>query len=96
MPFVTSGDLSTYDSDRSYPLHLEDGSEYKYTPPRQPPVSPPYQEACTLKKGKLAKEICPQDCPMSTADRLPQSLAAPQRKTLQPSEVEDSGVYYSS
>ncbi|KAB0352014.1 hypothetical protein FD754_016871 [Muntiacus muntjak] len=70
VPFVTSGDLSAYDSDRSY--------------------------ACTLKKGKLAKEIRPQDCPMSTADRLPQSLTAPQRKTLQPSEVEDSGVNYSS
>ncbi|XP_043745740.1 putative tRNA (cytidine(32)/guanosine(34)-2'-O)-methyltransferase [Cervus elaphus] len=95
VPFVTSGALSTYDSDRSYPLDLEEGSEYKYTPPRQPPISPPYQEACTLKKkGKLAMEIRPQDCPMSTADGLPQSLAAPQRKTLQPSEVEDSGVNY--
>lgn len=95
VPFVTCGDLSAYDSDRSYPLDLEEGSEYKYTPPRQPPISPPYQEACTLKKkGKLAMEIRPQDCPMSTADGLPQSLAAPQRKTLQPSEVEDSGVNY--
>ncbi|KAB0355798.1 hypothetical protein FD755_021739 [Muntiacus reevesi] len=79
VPFVTSGDLSAYDSDRSYP-----------------PISPPYQEACTLKKGKFAKKIRPQDCPMSTADRLPQSLTPPQRKTLQPSEVEDSAVNYSS
>ena len=45
VPFVTSGDLSAYDSDCSYPLDLEDGSEYKCTPPRQPPISPPYQEA---------------------------------------------------
>lgn len=97
VPFVTCGDLSAYDSDRSYPLDLEDGSEYKYTPPTQPPISPPYQEACALKKkGQLAKEICPQDCPMSTVDLLPQSLATPQRYTLQTSEVEDSGVTCSS
>ncbi|XP_070221751.1 tRNA (cytidine(32)/guanosine(34)-2'-O)-methyltransferase isoform X5 [Bos indicus] len=75
VPFVTCGDLSAYDSDRSYPL----------------------DEACALKKkGQLAKEICPQDCPMSTVDLLPQSLATPQRYTLQTSEVEDSGVTCSS
>lgn len=67
---------------------LEDGAEYKYTPPTQPPISPPYQEACTLKKkGWLAKEIRPQDCPISTVDTLPQPLAAPQRHTLLASEV---------
>lgn len=117
VPFVTCGDLSSYDSDRSYPLdvsarptvgkwgapsqvprpspsphrmslQLEDGSEYKYTPPTQPPISPPYQEACTLKKkGRLAKEICPQDCPISTADTMSQPLAAAQHRTLLPSEV---------
>ncbi|XP_057351452.1 putative tRNA (cytidine(32)/guanosine(34)-2'-O)-methyltransferase isoform X4 [Manis pentadactyla] len=88
VPFVTCGDLSSYDSDRSYPLDLEDGSEYKYTPPTQPPISPPYQEACTLKKkGRLAKEIRSQDCPMSTVDTLPQPLAAPQCHTLLASEV---------
>ena len=99
VPFVISGDLSAYDSDCSYQRDLEDSSEYKCTPPRQPPISPPYQEACTLNKnGQLTKdkEIRPQDCPMSTVDRRPQSLAAPQRRTLQPSEVEDSGVNYSS
>uniref|UniRef100_A0A4X1SY27 FtsJ RNA 2'-O-methyltransferase 1 n=2 Tax=Sus scrofa TaxID=9823 RepID=A0A4X1SY27_PIG len=91
VPFVTCGDLSAYDSDRSYPLDLEDGSEYKYTPPTQPPISPPYQEACTLKKkGQLAKETRPQDCSVSTAAVLPQSLAAPQCHTLLASEVEDS------
>ncbi|XP_053526568.1 putative tRNA (cytidine(32)/guanosine(34)-2'-O)-methyltransferase isoform X2 [Artibeus jamaicensis] len=91
VPFVTCGDLSSYDSDRSYPLDLEDGSEYKYTPPTQPPISPPYQEACSLKKkGRLAKEIRPQDCPIDTMDTLPKPLAAPQCHTLLASEVEDS------
>uniref|UniRef100_A0A8C8VVM2 Putative tRNA (cytidine(32)/guanosine(34)-2'-O)-methyltransferase n=1 Tax=Peromyscus maniculatus bairdii TaxID=230844 RepID=A0A8C8VVM2_PERMB len=28
VPFVTCGDLSAYDSDRSYPLNLEDGSDW--------------------------------------------------------------------
>lgn len=118
VPFVTCGDLSAYDSDRSYPLdvsaqptvgrlggglsyvprslpssyyvslQLEDGSEYKYTPPTQPPISPPYQEACSLKKkGRLAKEIRPEDCPISTMDTLPKPLAAPQCHTLLASEV---------
>ncbi|XP_059013820.1 putative tRNA (cytidine(32)/guanosine(34)-2'-O)-methyltransferase isoform X3 [Mustela nigripes] len=93
VPFVTCGDLSAYDSDRSYPLDLEDGSEYKYTPPTQPPISPPYQEACTLKKkGRLAKEIRPQDCPISTVDTLSQPLPLPQRRTLLASEVEDNDM----
>ncbi|XP_008047190.1 putative tRNA (cytidine(32)/guanosine(34)-2'-O)-methyltransferase isoform X1 [Carlito syrichta] len=91
VPFVTCGDLSSYDSDRSYPLDLEDGSEYKYTPPTQPPISPPYQEACTLKKkGRLAKEIRSQDCPISKVDKLTQPLAAPQRHTLLAPEMEDN------
>ncbi|XP_036082887.1 putative tRNA (cytidine(32)/guanosine(34)-2'-O)-methyltransferase isoform X2 [Rousettus aegyptiacus] len=92
VPFVTCGDLSSYDSDRSYPLDLEDGSEYKYTPPTQPPISPPYQEACTLKKkGRLAKEIRSQDCPINTVDTLSQPLAAPQRHTMLASEVWNHG-----
>ncbi|ELK25156.1 Putative ribosomal RNA methyltransferase 1 [Myotis davidii] len=36
VPCVTCGDLSVYDSGRSYPLDLEDGSEHKSTPPAQP------------------------------------------------------------
>ncbi|XP_054567848.1 putative tRNA (cytidine(32)/guanosine(34)-2'-O)-methyltransferase [Eptesicus fuscus] len=91
VPFVTCGDLSSYDSDLGYPLDLEDGSEHKYTPPMQPPMQPLCQQACTLKKkGQLAREIHPQDCAINTVDTLPQPLAAPQRHTLMASEVEDS------
>ncbi|OBS57445.1 hypothetical protein A6R68_11428 [Neotoma lepida] len=83
VPFVTCGDLSAYDSDRSYPLDLEDGSEYKYTPPTQPPISPPYQEACKLKKnGQLAKEPLPQEYSFNRADKLPQPLTVPHCHTL--------------
>ncbi|XP_048192427.1 putative tRNA (cytidine(32)/guanosine(34)-2'-O)-methyltransferase isoform X2 [Perognathus longimembris pacificus] len=66
VPFVTCGDLSAYDSDCSYSLNLKDGSKYEYTPPTQPPISPPYQKACILKKkGQLAKEVHTQDCAVS-------------------------------
>ncbi|XP_030048267.1 putative tRNA (cytidine(32)/guanosine(34)-2'-O)-methyltransferase [Microcaecilia unicolor] len=60
VPFLACGDLSAYDSDRTYPLQLEPGKEYTYLPPTQPPILPPYQEACFLKRNNLlAKERGP-------------------------------------
>ncbi|XP_039265517.1 tRNA (cytidine(32)/guanosine(34)-2'-O)-methyltransferase-like [Styela clava] len=57
LPFLACGDLSGFDSDRTYPLQLEDGKEYVYHSPTQPPIDPPYKEACKLKAdNKLAKE----------------------------------------
>lgn len=53
VPFLACGDLSAYDSDRTYPLQLDDGKEYEYTPPTQPPIQPPYQQACQLRKNNL-------------------------------------------
>nr|KAF6373701.1 hypothetical protein mPipKuh1_005271 [Pipistrellus kuhlii] len=54
------------------------------------PISPWYQEACTVKKrGQLDKDTHPQDCPIGTVDTWPQFLAAPQHHTLMASEVED-------
>ncbi|XP_076026256.1 tRNA (cytidine(32)/guanosine(34)-2'-O)-methyltransferase [Genypterus blacodes] len=53
VPFLACGDLSAFDSDRTYPLQLNDGKEYQYTPPTQPPISPPYQQACHLRKNNL-------------------------------------------
>uniref|UniRef100_UPI00398EE633 tRNA (cytidine(32)/guanosine(34)-2'-O)-methyltransferase n=1 Tax=Pristiophorus japonicus TaxID=55135 RepID=UPI00398EE633 len=60
VPFLACGDLSAYDSDKTYPLQLDPSKEYTYTPPTQPPICPPYQEACFLKKNNmLAKERPP-------------------------------------
>ncbi|XP_075441240.1 LOW QUALITY PROTEIN: tRNA (cytidine(32)/guanosine(34)-2'-O)-methyltransferase-like [Ascaphus truei] len=75
VPFLACGDLSAYDSDRTYPLQLETGKEYSYVPPTQPPIRPPYQEACFLKKNNmLAKERRP-----SPSDKpLPAPLSANQ------------------
>merc|ERR1711988_1302489 len=51
VPFLACGDLSAYDSDKSYPLNLPDGGEYSYKEPTQGPINPPYKQACDLKKA---------------------------------------------
>ncbi|XP_077777306.1 tRNA (cytidine(32)/guanosine(34)-2'-O)-methyltransferase isoform X3 [Podarcis muralis] len=61
VPFLACGDLSAYDSDRTYPLQLDPEKKYTYVPPTQPPICPPYEEACFLKKHNLlTKEQVPQ------------------------------------
>ena len=40
VPFLACGDLSAFDSDRTYSL----GPEYQYLQPTQGPISPPYQQ----------------------------------------------------
>ncbi|XP_050316407.1 putative tRNA (cytidine(32)/guanosine(34)-2'-O)-methyltransferase [Anthonomus grandis grandis] len=42
IPFVVCGDVSAYDADATYPLQLEGEAPYKYRPPVQPPIAPPY------------------------------------------------------
>lgn len=57
VPFLACGDLSAYDSDKTYPLQLEAGEGYTSLPPTQAPINPPYQTASALKKkDMLAKE----------------------------------------
>ncbi|KAK2177239.1 hypothetical protein NP493_611g01089 [Ridgeia piscesae] len=57
VPFLTCGDLSAYDSDRTYPLQLEPGKEYTFHAPTQSPIDPPYKHACLLRKtDQLTKE----------------------------------------
>ena len=44
VPFVACGDLSGFDSDKSYPLQLATESEsYVYREPVQPPINPNYR-----------------------------------------------------
>jgi len=47
VPFLACGDLSAYDSDRTYSL----GPGYQYHPPTQQPINPPYQAALDRKRG---------------------------------------------
>ncbi|CAK5125787.1 unnamed protein product [Meloidogyne enterolobii] len=56
VPFMACGDLSGFDSDRTYPLELskisEEFSDWKYIPRSvvQPPTEPAYKKALGLKK----------------------------------------------
>ncbi|XP_034033244.1 putative tRNA (cytidine(32)/guanosine(34)-2'-O)-methyltransferase [Thalassophryne amazonica] len=52
-PFLACGDLSAFDSDRTYPLQLDPGQQYQYTPPTQLPILPPYEQACHLRRNNL-------------------------------------------
>uniref|UniRef100_A0A3B4UR71 Putative tRNA (cytidine(32)/guanosine(34)-2'-O)-methyltransferase n=1 Tax=Seriola dumerili TaxID=41447 RepID=A0A3B4UR71_SERDU len=64
VPFLACGDLSAFDSDRTYPLQLDADKQYQYTPPTQPPICPPYQQACHLRKNNLlSREDAPSVCP---------------------------------
>lgn len=52
IPFLACGDLSGYDSDRSYPLPATaEGTSYQSLDPVQPPIAPPYKTALELKKA---------------------------------------------
>ncbi|KAB1224312.1 putative tRNA (cytidine(32)/guanosine(34)-2'-O)-methyltransferase [Morella rubra] len=51
IPFLACGDLSGYDSDRSYPLPKAADGTYKSLDPVQPPIAPPYKRALELKKA---------------------------------------------
>ncbi|XP_050394416.1 putative tRNA (cytidine(32)/guanosine(34)-2'-O)-methyltransferase [Patella vulgata] len=53
VPFLACGDLSGFDSDKTYPLELEPGKGYTYHPPTQSPINPPYKDACYLRKNDL-------------------------------------------
>lgn len=44
VPFLACGDLCGYDSDKSYPLHLNADEEFVYHPPVQKPIHPPYSD----------------------------------------------------
>lgn len=50
IPFLACGDLSGYDSDRSYPLPNTDGGSYRSLDPVQPPIAPSYKTALQMKK----------------------------------------------
>lgn len=62
VPFMACGDLSGFDSDRTYPLELsslsDDFKDWKYSfkEVTQPPTEPAYKKACALKRSdKLEK-----------------------------------------
>ncbi|XP_078139033.1 tRNA (cytidine(32)/guanosine(34)-2'-O)-methyltransferase [Centroberyx gerrardi] len=66
VPFLACGDLSAFDSDRTYPLQLDGRQQYQYTPPTQPPIRPPYQQASLLRKSNL---LAREDASCQTTDQ---------------------------
>ncbi|XP_074654901.1 tRNA (cytidine(32)/guanosine(34)-2'-O)-methyltransferase-like [Tubulanus polymorphus] len=78
VPFLACGDLSAYDSDKTYPLELEPGKSYTYHPPTQEPITPPYKQACHLRKhDQLVKSssASPRTQTISTTASEPSQLA---------------------
>lgn len=51
IPFLACGDLSGYDSDRSYPLSKAADGSYQVLDPVQPPIAPPYKRALEMQKA---------------------------------------------
>jgi len=52
VPFLACGDLSAYDSDKTYSLMDIDGQKYEYREPTQKPIDPPYKSALALKRNQ--------------------------------------------
>lgn len=55
VPFLACGDLSAYDSDKTYPLMDIDGKKYEYREPTQKPIDPPYKAALAMKRNQEEK-----------------------------------------
>lgn len=74
VPFLACGDLSAFDSDRTYPLQLDARREYQYVPPTQPPIHPPYEQACHLRKHNLlSRQEHPSTGPIQSQEEPEQS-----------------------
>jgi len=73
VPFLACGDLSAYDADKTYPLKLEDGKEYKYLEPTQKPINPPYKTALAAKRGQTDEQI---EEPINNSDNVEESMSS--------------------
>ena len=71
VPFVACGDLNSYDSDKTYPLVIDD-KEYNFCAPVNAPINPPYATAKLLKtNNQIAKPLNNNDeCTVITAANL--------------------------
>ncbi len=71
VPFVACGDLNSPDSDKTYPLVIDE-KEYIYHEPVNAPINPPYAVAKLLKtNNQIAEPISNnQEYPTITAENL--------------------------
>lgn len=57
VPFIACGDLNSHDSDKTYPLVIDD-KEYNFCAPLNAPINPPYATAKLLKmNNQIAKPV---------------------------------------
>eukprot|EP00035_Acanthoeca_spectabilis_P025362 m.458083 g.458083 ORF g.458083 m.458083 type:complete len:339 (-) comp21420_c0_seq1:112-1128(-) len=66
VPFVACGDLSGFDSDRTYPAPDVDAAGAKSLAPTQPPINPPYKQFLDMRHGVAVDgaEAPPQGTPL--------------------------------
>jgi len=82
VPFVACGDLNTeYDSDKTYPLCIND-REYCQLAPLNPPINPPYERAKLFRQNNmLAKEESCSQSPNCSNDNQKSHLQ-PQQQNM--------------
>lgn len=69
---------------------LDSGKEYCYTPPTQPPIHPPYEQACFMRKNNL---LAKEEGPAASLDQAlsTMQLSACEEGDQQPSTSNDQG-----
>jgi len=87
VPFLACGDLSAYDSDRTYGLDIREGEEYAYLPPTQAPINPPYKSAVNLKRSDGIAKPTGESTDSPASDGQPAPAA---EETEQPSSQTES------
>eukprot|EP00038_Savillea_parva_P000925 m.99975 g.99975 ORF g.99975 m.99975 type:complete len:309 (+) comp10327_c0_seq5:137-1063(+) len=67
VPFVACGDLSAFDSDRTYPAPSEGSKGAASLAPTQAPINPPYKQFLDMRHGTAVEgaEAPPQGTPLS-------------------------------
>eukprot|EP00042_Codosiga_hollandica_P032561 m.209121 g.209121 ORF g.209121 m.209121 type:complete len:84 (+) comp53941_c0_seq2:666-917(+) len=58
VPFLACGDLSAFDSDKTYPLELSGPGSYTWHAPVQQPIDPPYKVLCQVFLALAGLFVC--------------------------------------
>ena len=72
----------------SFSFQLDSGKEYTYTPPTQPPIHPPYEQACFMRKNNL---LAKEDAPAASLDRSLSAMQLSASEDQEPPTSDDQG-----
>ncbi|KAG8193444.1 hypothetical protein JTE90_005091 [Oedothorax gibbosus] len=92
VPFIACGDLSAFDSDRTYPLQLNETEDYVYHPPTQSPIDPPYKEAVMLKRQNKLAQPQVKISHLSTSEIAPQGSSSNSQCTEKESKQDETDI----